>query len=183
MLPGEILFGFIGLVVVITAVGMVISRNAVYSALFLVSNFTTVALLYLILGAPFIAVVQISVYAGSIMVLFLFVIMLLGAERLAANEKLQGQRLLAIILGVVFLVELGLFGVWKAGYMTTPVPPAAANAGAPEAVGMALFTQYALPFEVTGFILLVATVGAILLTRGDKPASKDLITAVSEKEG
>lgn len=183
MLPGEILFGFIGLVVVITAVGMVISRNAIYSALFLVSNFTTVALLYLILGAPFIAVVQISVYAGSIMVLFLFVIMLLGAERLAAKEKLQGQRLLAVILGVVFLVELGLFGVWKAGYMTTPVPPAAANAGAPEAVGMALFTQYALPFEVTGFILLVATVGAILLTRGDKPASKDLITAVSEKEG
>jgi NADH-quinone oxidoreductase subunit J len=167
MLPGILLFALIALVVVGTAIGMVTSRNAVYSALFLVLNFATVGLLYLMLGAPFIALVQITVYAGSIMVLFIFVIMLLGAERLGAAEPLRGQRWLAIILGLILLAEISLFYLMRA-QLTGQIGPPPAEAGSPAAIGLVLFTDYALPFQVTGFILVVATVGAILLTRGDE---------------
>ncbi|MDP1547877.1 MAG: NADH-quinone oxidoreductase subunit J, partial [Anaerolineales bacterium] len=81
-----IVFLVLSLVAISAALGMLISRNAVYSALFLVLNFVTVAVFYLLLGAPFIAMAQITVYAGAIMVLFLFVIMLLGAESLAPGS-------------------------------------------------------------------------------------------------
>jgi NADH-quinone oxidoreductase subunit J len=167
MLPGYIFFTLIALVVVGTAIGMVASRSAIYSALFLVLNFATVALLYLMLGAPFIALVQVTVYAGSIMVLFLFVIMLLGAERLGAAEPLQGQRALAIVLGLILLAEVSLFFLMRA-QLTGQIGAPPAESGSPAAIGIALFTDYALPFQVTGFILVVATVGAILLTRGDE---------------
>jgi NADH-quinone oxidoreductase subunit J len=167
MLPGILFFSVMALVVVGTAIGMVSSRNAVYSALFLVLNFATVALLYLVLGAPFIALVQITVYAGSIMVLFIFVIMLLGVERLGAPQPLRGQQSLAIVLGLIFLAEMSLFFLMRA-QLTGQVVAPLVESGSPAAIGMALFTDYALPFQVTGFILVVATVGAILLTRGDE---------------
>ncbi len=86
MTPALIFFGLLAVVIIVTALGMLFSRNAIYSALFLVLNFATVAVLYIILGAPFISLVQITVYAGSIMVMFLFVIMLLGAERLPGAD-------------------------------------------------------------------------------------------------
>jgi NADH-quinone oxidoreductase subunit J len=143
----------------------------VYSALFLVLNFATVAIIYLILGAPFIALMQITVYAGSIMVLFLFVIMLLGAEKMAVNEQLRGQRWGALALGAIFLLEMVMFLLYRSQLSwTIPVPPS--GSGDPTSIGMQLFNQYALPFEVTGFLLLVATVGAILLTRGDDSIQK-----------
>jgi NADH-quinone oxidoreductase subunit J len=167
MLPGFIFFALIALVVVGTAIGMVTSRNAVYSALFLVLNFATVALIYLMLGAPFIALVQITVYAGSIMVLFIFVIMLLGVERLGVREPLRGQRTLAIVLGLILLAEISLFYLMRA-QLTGVIGPPPVDSGSPSAIGIVLFTDYALPFQVTGFILVVATVGAILLTRGDE---------------
>ena len=86
---------------------MAFSRNAIYSALFLVLNFVTVAVFYLLLGAPFIAMSQITVYAGAIMVLFLFVIMLLGAESIApASKSVPWQRPLAFVLAVTLAVEL-----------------------------------------------------------------------------
>jgi NADH-quinone oxidoreductase subunit J len=170
MFPGTFVFIVLALVVVGTAVGMVISRNAIYSALFLVLNFATVAFLYFILGAPFIALVQVTVYAGSIMVLFLFVIMLLGAERLPVEEPLRGQRWGALALGLVFLFEIVLFVLYRSQISgMVHAPPV--GSGDPAAIGMLLFNQYALPFEVTGFLLLVATVGAILLTRGEITAS------------
>jgi NADH-quinone oxidoreductase subunit J len=81
-----IVFGALAIVAIVSAGMMLYSRNAVYSALWLVLNFTTIAVLYLILNAPFIAMVQITVYAGAIMVLFLFVIMLLGAENLRGDD-------------------------------------------------------------------------------------------------
>ncbi|MDP2776595.1 MAG: NADH-quinone oxidoreductase subunit J [Anaerolineales bacterium] len=93
-----IVFLVLSLVAISSALGMLFSRNAVYSALFLVLNFVTVAVFYLLLGAPFIAMAQITVYAGAIMVLFLFVIMLLGAESLAPAQSLPWQRPLAILL-------------------------------------------------------------------------------------
>jgi NADH-quinone oxidoreductase subunit J len=166
LMTSYIIFGIFALVVVASALGMLVSRNAIYAALFLVLNFATVAVLYLILGAPFIALVQITVYAGSIMVLFLFVIMLLGAEKMPAGEPLAGHRWIAIGIGLVFLVELALFLIYRGG-MQALVNTPSVEFGSPAAIGLALFQKYALPFEVTGFILVVATVGAILLTRSE----------------
>ncbi len=157
----------IGLVVVVTAVGVVLMRNAIYAALFLVANFSVVAVLYLVLGAPFIAMAQITVYAGAIMVLFLFVIMMLGAEQLPIEEPIPSQRTLAVWLGLIALVEIGLFVVARWGNLA-PIGDHAADYASPKAVGTLLFTQYALPFEITSVILLVAVIGAVVLTHNEE---------------
>jgi NADH-quinone oxidoreductase subunit J len=152
---------------VAAAVGMLFSRNAVYSAIFLVFNFTTVAVLYLTLGAPFIALAQITVYAGAIMVLFLFVIMLLGAEKLSANEPLAWQRPLAIGLGTLLLGEAVYLVAVQSG-MNAPLQTMQGQFGGPVEVGLALFNRYLLPFEVTSILLLVALIGAIVLTKVER---------------
>ena len=97
MTPDLILFLILAVVAIGAALGMLISRNAVYSALFLILNFATVAVFYLLLGAPFIAMAQVTVYAGAIMVLFLFVIMLLGAEELRRVHRLDWQQPVALL--------------------------------------------------------------------------------------
>src|SRR5210317_475915 len=109
-----ILFLMLALVAIATAMGMLMSKNAVYSALFLVLNFVTVAVFYLLLGAPFIAMAQITVYAGAIMVLFLFVIMLLGAEQLVGSETLPWQKPLAGTLAFILVAEATYLLVTKA---------------------------------------------------------------------
>src|SRR6266542_4891343 len=101
MMLNLILFLILALISISTALGMLMSRNAIYSALFLVLNFITIAVFYLLLGAPFIAMAQVTVYAGAIMVLFLFVIMLLGAESFPKAEVIPWQRPLAITLAVL----------------------------------------------------------------------------------
>jgi NADH-quinone oxidoreductase subunit J len=171
MIWAEIIFGLLALIVIGSAVGMLVNRNAVFSALFLVLNFMAVAVMYFVLGAPFIAMAQITVYAGAIMVLFLFVIMLLGAESLPIRESLSNQRWLGIIIGLVFLVEIGLMVVVRGGGMATLTTLSNQFAG-PEAIGMALLTQYQLPFEITSVILLVAVIGAVVLTKMDKVIRK-----------
>jgi len=168
-----ILFIVLAVVAVLTAIGMLVSRSAVYAALFLVLNFATVAVLYLLLGAPFIAMAQVTVYAGAIMVLFLFVIMLLGAEKLPKGQVLPWQRPLAIALTVVLLAEAG-FLLFQRLSITTALsnPEAALNTeGAVQAIGTMLFSQYLLPFEVTSVLLLVAMIGAIVLTKKEKGES------------
>ena len=109
-----ILFLILSLIAIATAFGMLLSRNAVYSALFLVLNFITVAVFYLLLGAPFIAMAQITVYAGAIMVLFLFVIMLLGAESLPKAEVLPWQKPLAGMLAIALAVEATFLFITRA---------------------------------------------------------------------
>lgn len=176
-MPGlPIVFFILAIVSIGTAVGVLVSRNTIYSALFLVLNFAAVAMLYLILGAPFIALSQLTVYAGSIMILFLFVIMLLGVSRLDASENLRWQPLIAIPLGIVLIAEFSYqLYVW-ANHL--PAPASVSDGfGAPLAVGETLFTQFTLPFEVTGVILLSATVGAIILARPDRPRRKGRLSA------
>ena len=170
---GIIFYGFLAIVAVGSALGMLINRNAIYSALFLVLNFATVAVLYLALGAPFIALSQITVYTGAIMVLFLFVITLLGAEKLPGYEPIKGQRLIGIGLAVVFLAELALFFFFR-NQTTGPVPFVGAEFASPQNIGLLMFTEYLLPFEVVAFILLSATVGAIMLTKPDRKVSTKL---------
>ncbi|MBN2146467.1 MAG: NADH-quinone oxidoreductase subunit J [Anaerolineales bacterium] len=162
-----ILFISLALAAIATALGMLFSRSAIYSALYLVLNFATVAIFYLLLNAPFLAVAQVTVYAGAIMVLFLFVIMLLGPERLSPQDRLAWQRPLAIVLSVILLAEAAyvLIAQRSAGEQSVILPD---NFGSPAQVGLDLFSQYLLPFEVTSILLLVAMVGAIVLTRDEK---------------
>jgi len=168
-----ILFLILALVAVASALGMVISRNAIYSALFLVLNFVTVAVFYLLLGAPFIAMAQITVYAGAIMVLFLFVIMLLGAESLS-NEFNWRKLAFPVSLAVILAVEASYLLVTKARPLGDVLPPEA-SVNATENIrqlGSALFSDFLLPFEVTSVLLLVAMVGAIVLAKKEKGEQK-----------
>jgi NADH-quinone oxidoreductase subunit J len=166
--PELIAFFILAAVAIGAALGLLFSRNAVHSALFLVLNFATVAVFFLLLNAPFIAMVQVTVYAGAIMVLFLFVIMLLGAEMLRThNTVLTWQPAVAAVLALAFLGTLAyLFFINGVG-----APPGALPAGAettfgdPGAIGAALYSGYLLPFELTSFLLLTAMIGAVVLTR------------------
>jgi NADH-quinone oxidoreductase subunit J len=164
MLGDWIFFIGLALVAVASALGLLLSRNAVYAALNLIINFITVAVFYLTLGAPFIALSQVTVYAGAIMVLFLFVIMLLGAERLGSEAALPWQRPLAFVLGGILLFEAGyaIFTQVTGAAGPTELP---ASYGSPADIGALLFSTYLLPFEVISVLLLAAMVGAIVLTR------------------
>jgi NADH-quinone oxidoreductase subunit J len=163
-----LLFLVLALVAITSALGMLISRNAIYSALFLVLNFATVAVFFLLLNAPFIAVAQVSVYAGAIMVLFLFVIMLLGAERGGQTQSIPWQRPLAITLAIILLLEAGFILVGQQGVIPSVTSELPSGFGSPAQVGMELFQKYLLPFEVTSVLLLVAMIGAIVLTKNEK---------------
>jgi NADH-quinone oxidoreductase subunit J len=162
------LFLVLALVAITSALGMLINRNAIYSALFLVLNFATVAVFFLLLNAPFISVAQVSVYAGAIMVLFLFVIMLLGAERAGQIQSIPWQRPLAITLAIILLLEAGFILVGQRGVVPMVTAELPSGFGSPSQVGMELFTNYLLPFEVTSVLLLVAMIGAIVLTKSEK---------------
>ena len=161
---------FLGLagVAVFSAGAMLISRNSVYSALFLVINFMAVAVLYLLMNAAFIAMVQITVYAGAIMVLFMFVIMLLGAQRVEIRPSLAWQGPAAIALAVALALQFGfvLFGRPAGSGIEPTFNPE--YFGSPASVGRLLFGQYLVPFEVTSLLLLAAMVGAIVLSRAER---------------
>ena len=171
----SVVFFILGAVAVVAALGMLFSRNAVHSALFLVLNFAVVSVFFLVLAAPFIALVQVTIYAGAIMVLFLFVIMLLGAESMRPRATaLPWQPWLAVALAVLFVAVLGyLFFVQGGQFLaqgvagTTPAV-IAQDFGSPKAIGLELFHNYLLPFELTSFLLLVGMIGAVVLTRDPK---------------
>jgi NADH-quinone oxidoreductase subunit J len=160
-----VLFLITAFITIGAAAAMVLSRNAVHSALWLVLNFFGVAVLYLLLNAPFLAMVQITVYAGAIMVLFLFVLMLLGSEK--GQEEVNGlpwQTPVALVLGLA-LVSIAGYAILGADSPAIATPPATEpQIGAAEAVANSLFSTYLLPFEITSVLLLVALIGAIVLT-------------------
>lgn len=164
-----ILFIITALVALTGAIAMLVSRNAVHSALFLLLNFGAIAVLFLLLQAPFLFAIQLSIYAGAIMVLFLFVVMMLGAERAEdETDKVAWQKPLAFWLGLILFVEALVVsarsGLARAGSSSAPQ----ATFGVPEQIGQTLFTRYILPIELTGIILLVAIVGVVVLSRARK---------------
>ena len=159
-----VLFLGLTLISIAAAVAMIVSRRPVYSALFLVINFLTVATLYLLLNAAFIAVIQITVYAGAIMVLFLFVIMLLGTERENIGGGLRWQVPLAVVLGLGLAVEL-VYILMRNDIAPKQLAGLTMEFGSPASIGRVLFSDYIVPFEVTSILLLAAMVGAIVITR------------------
>jgi NADH-quinone oxidoreductase subunit J len=150
------------------AIMVVSTRNTVHSVLFLVLNFLFVAALYVLLGAEFLAVIQVLVYAGGIVVLYLFVVMLVNLKREPETHE-DPHRLtrLGFGLGVAVLVELGAIAGY--GSMRAPVPMAASAvmpmSGNTEQVGWLLYTSYLIPFEIASMLLLVAMIGAIVLAK------------------
>ena len=162
----EIFFYVLGSVAIASAVLMVTRRNPVVSALFLILNFLCLAGLYLTLNAQFIAIIQIIVYAGAIMVLFLFVIMLLnlGDER-KLSEGLKARKVVGAGLVFALLMELGYIILSAgSGFPEKDIDKAIA-AGTIEAIGTQLFTTFLFPFEVTSLLLTAAIVGAVVLAK------------------
>ncbi len=156
-------------IVLAGAFGVVLLRNPVHAALSLVMTLFGVAVLFVAQEAQFLAAVQVIVYAGAIVVLFLFVIMLLGVDRDEAieAETLPGQRPAAIGLGLMVLalvVLLSRLDHWATG---TPSARGAADASAENValLGRSIFTDFLLPFEVTAVLLVIAVVGAVVLAR------------------
>ena len=154
---------------VVTALGMVLNRHAVYSALLLVVNFFCLAAFYVFLQAQFLAAVQVIVYAGAVMVLFLFVLMLLGISREdVLHETIKGQRPAAAVLVVLLLAGV-IWAIFVHPFRGPGVDLArVANNDNVRAIGQLLFTRYVFAFEATGLLLVVAAVGALVL--GKRPA-------------
>ena len=163
-------FWLLALVSVASAILMVANRNPVRSALFLVVNFFVLSLFYVTLSAQFVAAVQVIVYAGAIMVLFLFTIMLLNLGSPAALKESGGlQAPVAILLGLVFISALGAAGAISTGLGASRATDETLRyGGTVEAVGKGLFDAnlpWLFPFEVTSILLLVGIVGAIVLAK------------------
>ena len=151
------------------ALAVVAQRNPLYSAISLIGVFVSLACLYVTLAAPFIAAVQVIVYAGAIMVLVVFVIMLLNVE----EEERRRNRLkflvpAAVVLAAVLIAEVAFMLV----SINNP-PPAVSNIGLTGSIGAQLFTRYLLPFEITSILLLMAIVGAMTLARRGGLLSSD----------
>lgn len=154
-------FFVLAAVALAAGVGVIAQRHAARSALFLLVNFCCLAGLYILLNAQFVALAQVIIYAGAIVVLFLFVVMLLGIERVEETPDLQ--RVQWIAGGV--LVLLLVIGVVWALLLVQPVTPPLATADNVQQIGAALLTDFAIPFEMASLVLLVAIVGAVVLAK------------------
>ena len=155
-------FVIISLIALGSALGLILKRNAIHGALFLVTNLGSIAALYLMLGAEFLAAAQVIVYAGAIMVLFVFAIMVLipGKEETGPDPR-RVWRLLALPLGTALLLVLAVMAVTGRS-PAAGRPPVGGNV---ETIGRLLFTDYLFPFELTSVLLLAAMVGVLLLAR------------------
>ncbi|MFA7229351.1 MAG: NADH-quinone oxidoreductase subunit J [Melioribacteraceae bacterium] len=162
-----ILFIVLASVAAISSVIMITRPNAVIAAVFLVLNFFALAGLYLLLNAQFIAVVQVIVYAGAIMVLFLFVLMLLNTE---TEHKLfvdrRAIKLFAILISAFVFIQIAYLIFFGNPTRTlTSDEAASVKAGTIQTIGEQLYTNYFIPFEVAGFLLLATTIGALVLAK------------------
>lgn len=162
----QVLFFLLAILAVVAAFGLVFSRNPVSSALWLVLNLFSVAGLYLTLHAEFIGIVQILVYAGAIMVLFLFVIMLLNLGSLPSLATLDWRIVAGFLVGAVVLAQLVYVIAASLDILPTmAVAEDAAAMGSATAIGLELFTRYALPLQIIGILLLAATIGAVMIAK------------------
>jgi NADH-quinone oxidoreductase subunit J len=180
----QVVFWILAPLAVIGGIGMVWARNAVHSALWLVLTMMSLGVFYVVQAGPFIGVAQIIVYTGAIMMLFLFVLMLVGRD--AADsliETLRGQRLAALVLGVGFagLVGAGAYRAMRDGPAAADFAQEAVNANVAN-VARDIFTKYVFAFELTSALLITAAVGAMILahverTESDRPGQPALMRA------
>lgn len=151
-----------------SALAMITSRNLVHAVLFMVGNFAAVAVLFLFLQAPFLAAVQLIVYAGAIMVLFLFVVMLIGPQPVTLSERLGGQRRYALLLVLVLLIALvAIVATDTLTGQTGLASPEQLGQNNPQLLGELLYSKYIFPFEIVSILLLVAMIGAVILAKRD----------------
>ncbi|MGH3711888.1 MAG: NADH-quinone oxidoreductase subunit J [Micromonosporaceae bacterium] len=161
------------------AIAMVAARNAVHSALFLVVTMCTLAVFYVLQAGPFIGMVQIIVYTGAIMMLFLFVLMLVGRDASdSLIETLRGQRMAAIALGIGFAALVASALARGLGSLTVQGLDQANAGGNVEGIAAVLFTRYVFAFEVTSALLITAAVGAMVLAHVERPKG----TKVGQKQ-
>ncbi|MEM6766226.1 MAG: NADH-quinone oxidoreductase subunit J [Bacteroidota bacterium] len=156
-----LLFWFFAILGIGGGVGLIFNRNPVYSALCLILNFFSISGLYLSLSAEFLAAIQVLVYAGAIMVLFLFVIMLLNLSEEKGILDITPTRLLSLLLGIALVVEL----LYVFREFADDSVKGAFQYGKVEPLGQMLMTEYLFPFEMISVILLSALIGAILIAR------------------
>ena len=174
----SVTFWILAVISVAAGLGMVLARKAVYCAVLLAVVMLSLAVLYLVAGAPFLAFVQIIVYTGAVLMLFLFVLMIVGVSaRDSLHESIPGQRLGAAVAGIALLVLLSLI----VGHAVIgPAAPAGAQYGLTNIQGIAhlIFTRYVFPFEATAALLITAALGAMVLAHrerlGPKPTQRDL---------
>jgi len=166
----SLLFLIMGSITVVCALCVVFQKNPIYSAIFLIQTMVSLAVLYVLLHAQFIAAIQVMVYAGAIMVLFIFVIMLLNlskADEEGERDNLFFQKPSAIILGFILVVMIGtvtLKTVFQ-GVKGEYTPETISQIGNTQLVGKMLFTKYVFPFEIASILLFAAIIGAIILAK------------------
>lgn len=176
-MSGGIFFAIFGGLAALTSLLVVLQRNPTHSALFLVMSFLNVACIYVLLGAEFVAVTQIIVYTGAVLVLFLFAVMLVRMEDLP--EMYGGhpvQRFVGPVLGVALFLEIlaVILSTVPLGAAGTFTPDAiAAVGGNTQALGRSLYSDFLVPFEISSLILLVGAIGAIVLARPDYTEARD----------
>ncbi len=159
-----ILFIIFGVSAIVSAIFMVTRKNPIISAIFLILNFFTVAVIYLLLKAQFIAIIQVLVYMGAIMVLFLFVIMLLNLKEDAKiTEQLTYKKITSILLSILLLSVLGVS--FYLGFQGKQMSDAAEKIGTAENLGKVLFTTYSFHVLAAGMLLLATIVGAVILAK------------------
>jgi len=158
-------FVILAVLAIASALGMILSKNTINSALLLVINLVTIAGIYLMLQAQFLAIIQILVYAGAIMVLFLFVIMLLNVdEEESLFDKFRVKYLIAFLLGVIIFGQI-LYSLGGITDMLPEISTAMLYVGTVEAVGEVLYTDYLFAFELTAIMLTAAVVGALMVAQ------------------
>jgi NADH-quinone oxidoreductase subunit J len=182
-LGSDALFYVFGAIAIAASLLVIAQRNPIYSVLLLITSFGALSGLYVLLDAPFVAVIQIIVYAGAIMVLFLFVVMLLNAphEETPYDERVhpllrEGPTRFGGALALALVAEL----VWALTRRSGSGAFAGASASSVSAIGRSLFTDYGLAFEVTSVLILVAMVGAVVLARRD-PVGRDRTAAGGDR--
>lgn len=163
----QILFYGLSIIAVVSALLVITRRNPIHSAMFLITTLFCVAGIYLQLHAEFLAAVQVIVYVGGIMVLFLFVIMLVNLEVVQTERRFNKQWIIALIASAVLLVEFG-YVIFRG--RASFLPPAAAatqdlTRKNSEQIGVMLYQNYMLPFEIASLLLLVAIIGAVILAK------------------
>jgi len=167
----DVLFWILAAVCVGAAGAMILSKNSGHNVLFLVLCFSALGGIFGLLEAPFAAAVQILVYAGAIMVLFIFVVMMIDPRAAIPPEERKRAKWLGAAMAAILLAELGTAAWSWLGNSASVSVPAAGAAGSPADVGRRLFTEFVYPFEITSILILAALVGAVILGKKEKPGS------------